>query len=221
MLKSAFEVNPAFAVPFVRTRHPEYGALNSQLKALFLEREREGAHIANPNPYTQRNEAVFESNFDLFKWTEPCVEQLRAFCFNNVMRTLGELNGYDLPMLQRIRMGADAWFHITRKGGFFGVHNHPMASWSGVYCVDAGRRDPSRPASGTLNFINPFVMNTMFIDAGTAQLRDPYTYSNRNYQLSAGELLLFPSWVLHQVLPFDDEGERITVAFNAWFHLNN
>ncbi len=214
----AYEITPAFSVPFVHATLDDCGPLNSELKALFLERERQGHRFANPNPITQRNEGVFESNFDLFDWPESCIQRLRLFCFNSVMRTLGELNGYDLPMLQRLRMGADAWFHITRKGGYFGVHNHPMASWSGVYCVDGGVQDPSTPSSGMLNFVNPFVMNTMFVDAGTAQLRGEYAYANRNFRLVPGQLILFPSWVLHQVLPFEGTGERVTVAFNAWFH---
>ena len=34
---------------------------------------------------------------------------------------------------------------------------------------------------------------------------------------AGGQLVLFPSWVLHDVKPFEGEGERITVAFNCWF----
>ena len=37
--------------------------------------------------------------------------------------------------------------------------------------------------------------------------------------MEAGQLVLFPSWVLHDVKPFEGEGERITVAFNCWFGL--
>ena len=29
--------------------------------------------------------------------------------------------------------------------------------------------------------------------------------------------MLFPSWILHDVKPYEGEGERITVAFNCWF----
>ena len=49
----------------------------------------------------------------------------------------------------------DCWFHVTRRGGFFGLHNHPMASWSGVYCVEPGRHDADKPDSGMLTFLNP------------------------------------------------------------------
>jgi len=36
-----------------------------------------------------------------------------------------------------------------------------------------------------------------------------------------GQLVLFPSYVLHDVKPFEGEGERITVAFNCWFKLKD
>ena len=36
-----------------------------------------------------------------------------------------------------------------------------------------------------------------------------------------GQLVLFPSWILHDVKPFEGEGERITVAFNCWFSLKD
>jgi hypothetical protein len=31
-------------------------------------------------------------------------------------------------------------------------------------------------------------------------------------------LVIFPSWVQHQVMPFYGEGERITVALNCAMH---
>jgi predicted 2-oxoglutarate/Fe(II)-dependent dioxygenase YbiX len=36
-------------------------------------------------------------------------------------------------------------------------------------------------------------------------------------RLAAGDLVIFPSWLLHHVQPFEGEGHRITVAFNARF----
>ncbi len=211
-------IHSIFAVPFGFATRADDG-LNKELQRLFLAREREGVRYANPSPYTQRNKALFESNFDLFKWPEACVQRLREWCFGELMRTVVEINGYDAAMAARMRIGVDAWFHVTRRNGFFGIHNHPMASWSGVYCVSGGEHDADQPDSGQLSFINPFVMNTMFVDAGTAQMRAPFNMSGRGYRLEAGQMILFPSWVLHEVKPFFGEGERITVAFNTWFHV--
>lgn len=51
------------------------------------------------------------------------------------------------------------------------------------------------------------------------RLRGAYSHAIQHFRLEAGQLILFPSWVLHDVKPFEGEGERITVAFNCWFHL--
>jgi uncharacterized protein (TIGR02466 family) len=212
------QIQPGFAVPLGFGQLQDSAQLNSALKALFLKRETEGARWANPNPYTHRNQALYESHFDLFKWPEPEIQRLKAFCWQKLLEMVGRLNNYSPDYLQRLRIGADAWFHITRRGGQFGIHNHPMASWSGVYCVAGGQHDQGRDDSGLLTFINPFIMTTMFVDAGTAQMAEPYSISSRSYRLEAGQLVLFPSWLLHEVKPFHGEGERITVAFNTWFH---
>lgn len=212
------QINPGFAVPLGFARLEGASALNDALRSLFLAREKDGPRWANPNPYTHRNKALFESHFDLFKWPDAPVQHLKAFCWQQLLEMVGRLNGYQPGYLQGLRIGADAWFHITRRGGQFGIHNHPMASWSGVYCVAGGDHDEGRDDSGLLTFINPFIMTTMFVDAGTAQMQEPYSINSRSYRLEPGMLVMFPSWLLHEVKPFHGEGERITVAFNTWFY---
>ena len=129
---------------------------------------------------------------------------------------MAELNRYDAARMARLQIVTDAWFNITRRGGFFGVHNHPMASWSAVYCVSAGEHDADQPDSGRLGFINP--MAQMYLDAGNSQLGFPYQLGNYAFDLKPGMLVIFPSWVQHQVMPFYGEGERITVALNCAMH---
>lgn len=208
---------PLFAVPGAFVRHPSPDALNAQLRELFLAREAEGAAHANPDPLVMRNEHLFESHFGLFEWTEPCIQDLRTFCWQELYRLIGEVNGYDMAMLQRLHIANSAWFHITRHGGYFGLHNHPMASWSGVYCVSSGGAAPDDPDSGMLTFPSPHASSLMFVDNAVARMKAPYAVAPRRYRLQPGQLMLFPSWLLHEVRPFHGDGERITVAFNCWF----
>lgn len=204
-----------FPVPFAFDRHADPQRLNATLRTLFLAREAEGARYANPTPFTLRNAALFESHFDLFAWPQAEIAELREFCLSRVARLAGELNGYDETLRARLNIRTDAWFHVTRRNGYFGVHNHPMASWSGVYCVSPGEHDAGDVDSGALTFIHPQAGGAMYIDAGSEAMRPPFGIGNLSYQLGAGQLVIFPSWVLHQVLPFHGEGERITVAFNC------
>lgn len=214
------QITPAFAVPLIHARHPDCVKLNSELHILFLEKETQGAVYRNPHPSMHIGNALFESQFNLFSWPESCVQQLNEFCWGMLSRTIAQLNGYSTEQMATIEILSHTWFHITRRGGWFGSHNHPMASWSGVYCVSDGQDDPDRPESGLLQFFNPHHLGGMFVDAGNAHIRTPYGMRGQSFKLSPGQLVLFPSWLVHEVLPFYGEGERITVAFNCWFRFN-
>jgi len=212
------QTTPVFAVPFGNAVHPEASGLNAALGALFRERATEGAKWAKPDSTMRVNPGLFESHFDLFKWPEPEVAQLRDFCWSNLRQFVAGLSTLSTAHTDPLEISADVWFHVTRRGGYFGLHNHAMASWSGVYCVDAGRDDGSHPDSGALTFANPFSVAAMFLDPANAAMRAPYNSFNRSFKLVPGQLILFPSWLQHYVQPFHGEGERITVAFNAWFN---
>jgi len=207
-----------FAVPFGFSRHPEPAKLNAALKRYILQQEAQGT-TANPRPLTRRNAGVFESHFNLFRDADPAVQELKTFCWDQLLTVIGRLNRYDLPTLNRLEIYNDCWFHVTRRGGFFGVHNHPNASWSGVYMVDPGRHDAGRPDSGALTFVNPLITSAMHMDAGILNMQLPYGYQIASLSLEAGQLVIFPSWVLHDVKSFEGDGERVTIAFNCWFSL--
>ncbi len=212
------EVMNLFSVPVTFGRHPEHERLNAALRRYILAQEKSGT-AANPRPLTQRNAALFESHFNLFREGDAAVQELKAFCWSQLFPLVGWLNGYDAPTIQRLQIYNDSWFHVTRRGGFFGLHNHPNASWSGVYCIDPGRHDADKKDSGLLCFVNPMIVSAMYMDAGNARMQLPYGYQVANVSLAAGQLVMFPSWVLHDVKPFEGEGERITIAFNCWFTL--
>jgi uncharacterized protein (TIGR02466 family) len=213
-------IQSPFTIPFGAAQHVAPERMNAELRSLFLERERQGVQFANPKATMQINAGLYESRFDLFRWTEPCIRELREYCWGQLFQFVAEVNGYNQDFMSRVRGHADAWFHITRRGGYFGLHNHPMASWSGVYCVDPGIGDGGRKDSGLLSFPHPNSASAMFKDVANHALKLPYSHATREYQLRAGQLVIFPSWLMHQVTPFHGDGERITIAFNAWFQMD-
>jgi uncharacterized protein (TIGR02466 family) len=210
-----------FAVPFGFAQLENCAALNAELCAFFLNRAAEGATYANPRPLTQRNAQVFESEFQLFRAEQPAVQKLKQFCWSSLLGMIAELSKYDEPTMRNLLIYSDSWFHITKRGGFFGLHNHPMASWSGVYCVAPGKHDADKPDSGLLSFVNPATNAAMYLDAANARMQGSYGYGIRHINFKPGQLVLFPSWIMHDVKPFEGEGERVTVAFNCWFSLKD
>lgn len=210
------DVHPIFAVPIAQDFQPD-AALNAELKALILAREAEGARWRNPSPSLTLQPEVYESEFEFFAWPEPCVQRLKQFCWAALGATIQRTNGYDGERMKRLRIFSHTWFHVTRHGGFTVLHNHPMASWSGVYCVDPGETPSDRPESGVLRFHNPHHYANYFMDAGNAHFAHPFHHGSWSIRFRAGQLVLFPSWLLHEVLPFFGSDTRITVAFNCWF----
>lgn len=216
-----FDISPVFAVPFAQDSMPDSARINASLKALFLAREAEGHQYANPNPSLRQHPGVFESAFEVFAWPEPDVQALRLFAWSVLGRTIKELNGYTADEMQRLQIFSHTWFHVTRKGGFTIMHTHPMASWSGVYCVTPGETPDDRPESGVLRFHNPHFYSNYFMDAGNRRMRAPFHHGSWSVRFQPGQLILFPSWLQHEVLPFYGDDERITVAFNCWFGMRD
>lgn len=208
------DINPLFAVPFGGIVHPDPSGLNAELRSLILRLEKESA--GNVGAVMEVPQGLYESEFTFFARNEPCVARLREFCWAALGEMICDVTGRASQELAGLRIGSHTWFHVTRKGGWFGYHNHPMASWSGVYCVDPGRAN-ERLESGLLTFPNPLPASSVFLDAGNTSMRFPFASSNYAQVFQAGQLVLFPSWLGHFVSPYQGEGERITVAFNCWF----
>ncbi len=212
-----YDLSPIFAVPFAQDSLPAAAPINAKLKSLLLAREAAGDRYANPNPSLKQQPGVFESDFDFFSWPEECVQRIRQFAWAILGRTVQHLNRYSADEAKRLQIFSHSWFHITRYGGFTIVHNHAMASWSGVYCVNPGETPTDRPESGVLRFHSPHHYSNMFLDSGNHRFQAPYHHGTWNVRLQAGQLVLFPSWLQHEVLPFYGTDERITIAFNCWF----
>ena len=159
---------------------------------------------------------MFESRFNLFTWPEPCVRQLRQFMLDAVMRTALEASTVSAEELGRLKFHNHTWFHITRYAGSFISHNHPMASWSAVYCVRAGDPAPGHPTAGFCGF-DPRQAAGGFRDPANAQLGPAYALRTVDLRLAEGRLVIFPSYIFHEVTPFFGRDLRITVATNCWF----
>lgn len=101
------------------------------------------------------------------------------------------------------------WANISPPGDGHKPHTHPNNYLSGVYYVqtqngaDTISFDDPRPQT---NVIAPLTSATTDENAGQIHI------TTRN-----GMLLLFPSWLQHQVPPNRSASARISVAFNIMF----
>lgn len=210
------KINTVFAVPLVSIKYENGARLGESLVSLFLEKERLGDQYRNDKIFDTQHGSLFESRFDLFSWPEPAVVELTTFCHRAVASIVAQLNAYSQPELDKLSFEYQAWFHITRAGGYQTLHNHPNASWSGIYCVDPGDEVAGRPESGIVRFRNPNQNAGMFADRGNRQLVDPFGLGGVEVKHEPGKLLIFPSYLEHEIFPYVGTRPRIVVAFNCW-----
>ena len=215
MVSPALRLNPAFAVPILQARLEGCERLNRELEALFLEREKD--EYRNPTPSHTPQAETFESRFNLFRWPEPCIQELRQFLLDAVAAAVIQTSSVTPEALSRLKFSNHTWFHITRYAGSFVAHNHPLASWSAVYCVRAGQEVAEHPLSGVLRFFDPRQGARAYLDPANAQLHPPFALRPLEFRLAAGDLVIFPSYLFHEVAPFYGADLRITVATNCWF----
>ena len=215
MVNVPIRISSAFAVPFGDARLAGCERLNRQLEALFLARETD--ENRNPTPSHTPQAETFESRFNLFRWPDACVQELRAFVLNSVAQTVIQASNVQPEELAKLTMHNHTWYHVSRYAGSFVAHNHPLASWSAVYCVRAGESVPDRPDSGILRFLDTRSGADSYLDAANRRLRTPFALKPRETRLDEGQVVVFPSYVFHEVTPFYGRDTRITVATNCWF----
>ncbi|MCE4539164.1 tetratricopeptide repeat protein [Pelomonas sp. P7] len=101
---------------------------------------------------------------------------------------------------------ADSWSSRLRRGGFHTRHIHGHGWLSSCYYVAA---PPSALASST---------HAGWIQFGEPALPEPAREAFPPWRFEAprpGRLLLFPSYLWHGTLPFEDDAFRLTVAFDV------
>jgi uncharacterized protein (TIGR02466 family) len=211
----SLKVSTVFAVPFGEVHLSPCGRLNQELEALFLASATEDTR--NPTPSHIPQEETFESRFNLFRWPDKCVQELRQFVLTAVSRMVRETTSLPAADLARLQFHNHTWFHISRYAGSFIAHNHPLASWSAVYCVRPGEPAPLHPDSGVLRFHDTRQGANAYADPANTSLHRPYALRPVEIKLTEGQLIMFPSYVFHEVAPFYGRDTRITVASNCWF----
>ena len=138
----------------------------------------------------------------------PTFAQLERSLDRHVRRFAKSLD-FDLRG-KRLQM-TDCWVNIMRHRVVHGLHLHPLATISGTYYVQVPRGSPG------LKFEDPRLER--FMAAPPRRARAPaHNRTWVNSPARAGRLILFESWLRHEVAPNQARGERVSVSFNyGWF----
>lgn len=208
-------LNFAWSTPLFR-KELYCNDLNNEIKTAILENEIE--ERKHPSPPQDSHQNLFESTFDFLSWSDPRITAFKNYFINEVGKVVKYTNQFSTGQMAQLRFAYHCWFHITRSGGFFPPHNHAMASWSAIYCVDAGDEDIDHDhTSGRVTFYDPRSSANMYLDPANKNLRRDMSFNSVRFRLKPTELVVFPSYLQHSVEPYEGKKPRITIAANFWF----
>lgn len=132
-------------------------------------------------------------------------------CINRTVTDYLKRAGLDYPVNWRLQ----GWANVNRRGDYHDPHNHPHAYLSGTYYVAVPEPAPApdnRPdvRPGAITFYDPRSFANMTAIRGDRQIEAEFTH-----RPEAGDVLLWPAFLMHFVHPNLSDEKRVSISFNA------
>ncbi len=192
------QIENVFSTPIFSYVPTGVETLNEQLRDAILEIERTDLGVV------RSNEGGWQSAPNFLRLDNAPIKTLESYILLAIrIATLRVTAQPDL----KFQLEIHGWAAVNRNGHYNTTHVHPMATWSGVYYVDPGDITPDAPG-GLLEFVHPVAASVMTFFPSVLP-------SARLVQPKAGMLILFPSYLQHNVRMYRGQRPRICVAFNA------
>lgn len=102
----------------------------------------------------------------------------------------------------------NSWFTRNPTGASHHSHNHPNSIFSGVYYLDADTSDVTFEFESTISKHFRFNYECSELNGFNT---NSITLSPRT-----GDVLIFPSWILHKVSPNTGSTDRLVLGFNSF-----
>ncbi len=187
-----------YATPLTVLDWPDCDTLNEGLGVLIT-----AARAARPG-IGKSNVGGWHSEVDFIHGDAPPLAMLRArirVAIIALTRRLMVAGSYSFKI--------DGWANCLGAGHYNGPHNHPNATWSGVYYLTGIPGGAPEGLAGKIEFFDPRPAAGM-IYAADNMLQRRCLFTPR-----PGCMLIFPAWLHHMVHPHGGAGERLSVAFNV------
>lgn len=192
---AGFFPTPAF---LCRLQNPE--PLNRQLRDIILAREQTEGGLVNSNV------GGWHSGRDLATWGGGAVDAVLGAAKEIANKATRDRKGRPVRPAWRV----ECWANVNRRGHANKRHTHPGCYWSGAYYVDTGD-GIGEGLGGEFQFHDP--RGGALLDNAAARI----VASGDAAPLirpEPGLFVIFPSWMLHSVRPYQAGGTRISIAFN-------
>lgn len=198
-------VRGLFATPVAALEVPVAERINAALGEAILRRRAEAPSVQASNA------GGWHSDRDILAWGGPAAAEVIELAKGMAAQLTADRSGAPVRPAWRV----SAWANVNATGHANVAHYHGGAFWSGTYYVDDGgcAADPS--LGGEFEMLDPrgpgpgmYAPQLKFTGDGAS------VGAAETIRPKPGLLILFPSWLLHQVRPYRGTGTRISVAFN-------
>ena len=140
-------------------------------------------------------------------WRSPIFGDLKKLLDLHIERFLTEL---DFNLESRDLKLEDIWINILAEGGNHSAHLHPNSVISGTIYISMP------PKTSAIKFEDPRLPMMMAAPSRLVNAKEylkPFIYVNP----SVGDVLLWESWLRHEVPANNSSEERISISFNySW-----
>ena len=206
MARIEIAVKGLFATPVAAVEVPGADKLNAELKELILQRR-------DQSPGVQAsNSGGWHSDREIAVWGAAPIAALLDVAKGVATQMTADRNGKPVRPVWTIQ----AWANVNSSGDGNICHYHPGSFWSGTYYVADGGCADDPTMGGEFEMLDPRGPGPgMYAPALKFAGEDGNAVgSAETIRPRAGLMLLFPSWLYHQVRPYRGTGLRISIAFN-------
>ncbi len=208
---SGINVQHLFSAPILSFAWKDMENLNDELGEIILARRREFPSER------MTNAGGWQSAKDLHTWGGKAVQELLTKIDIAVYMISSQCFGEEALDSLKEKWCLAAWANVNEKGDYNNLHNHTGGIWSGVYYVSPGSEDPDYPLSGVITFKNPTLAPLAIDNLKPPVFIREFFRSEYSLRPQPGQMILFPSWLEHQVHPYFGQVPRISVSWDVIF----
>jgi uncharacterized protein (TIGR02466 family) len=215
-LDNNYNIQSWWQTPVVKFERPNAKDFNASLKKIILEKEQEIVGKGMPTKVAGLEDGLTAHwlEYNVLNWDFPECRELRCMALNGFDAFLHAAGMTDDSSMEIV--GISCWANILRAGQALDVHHHDPAFVSAHYTVATGfeNEKPMTPDSGSTVYFRPGFMDRSH--GGTqngwvSPWDDDWRITSSPV---AGKMILFPSYVRHEVRPNLGSSERISIAMD-------
>jgi uncharacterized protein (TIGR02466 family) len=199
------QMMPLFETPvaIAKVEAPE-GVIDA-LRDVILRRRAEDPGVVRSNI------GGWHSDTDMLHWGGQAARQVA----DAAVRLAKRMSHFNETTVEDYDWPVEMWANVSGQGAANLAHTHPGNLWACVFYVDFGGA-PTEQTGGEFFLEDPrFPLTAMHTTAFRMKGVDGHAQQHmRDFRLEPGDMVIFPAWLRHGVLPYSGGRERISIAIN-------